>query len=160
MTVSGLLLWFVDLTLHYLPSQGLTSPPPSIFTKPSATLSMLVRHVYWVILTRRHPVDWTFWISDSPASRVLARVSPRFVCSDAPPRPTLDAPSDAPYVPVFRRRSVALLPGDVATPTGARRFGYRIRRKGISGVSSAGVVLSNATSRRTASVFDVFLNRR
>jgi cytochrome b subunit of formate dehydrogenase len=76
MTVTGLLLWFADLTLHYLPGWV-----PDVATAVHfyeailATLAILVWHFYWVIFDPEvYPMDWTWWDGNPPPARVMERL--------------------------------------------------------------------------------------
>ena len=76
MSVTGLILWFVNRTLQYLP--GWT---PDVATAIHfweailATLAILVWHFYWVIFDPEvYPMDWTWWTGYSPPSRVAERM--------------------------------------------------------------------------------------
>lgn len=77
MAVSGLALWFSNLTLQYLPGWV-----PDIATAVHlyeailASLAILVWHFYWVIFDPDvYPMDWTWWDGHPPATRVLERTA-------------------------------------------------------------------------------------
>lgn len=79
MTVTGILLWFVNITLQYLPSWVADVATAIHFYEAIlATLSILVWHFYWVIFDPDvYPVDKTFWNGHPPATRVLERAEER-----------------------------------------------------------------------------------
>jgi len=75
MTLSGLPLWFSDLSLRYLP-KVFTDVATAIhfYEAVLATLAILVWHLYWVIFDPEvYPMDWSWWDGKPPASRVLER---------------------------------------------------------------------------------------
>ena len=90
MTISGLLLWFVTMTMRFLPNWVPDVATAIHFYEAIlATASLLVWHFYWVVFDPDvYPVDWSFWTGNSPASRVLQR-------SEAPPSPEGTRPSAA-----------------------------------------------------------------
>jgi len=75
MSVTGFMLWFINVTLRYLPSWAADVATAIHFYEAIlATLSILVWHFYWVIFDPDvYPVDRTFWNGHPPASRVLER---------------------------------------------------------------------------------------
>lgn len=75
MTLSGLPLWFSDVSLRYLP-KAVTDVATAIhfYEAVLATLAILVWHLYWVIFDPEvYPMDWSWWDGKPPASRVLER---------------------------------------------------------------------------------------
>jgi hypothetical protein len=74
-SVTGLMLWFINGTLRYLPSWVADVATAIHFYEAIlATLSILVWHFYWMIFDPDvYPVDRTFWNGRPPASRVLER---------------------------------------------------------------------------------------
>lgn len=71
MTVTGLLLWFANLTLRYLPSWVADVATALHFYEAIlAALAILVWHFYWVIFDPDvYPMDWTWLTGKPPASR-------------------------------------------------------------------------------------------
>jgi cytochrome b subunit of formate dehydrogenase len=75
MTVSGLLLWFSDATLRYLP-KWVTDVATAVhfYEAVLATLAIVVWHLYWVIYDPEvYPMDWSWWNGRPPQSRVAER---------------------------------------------------------------------------------------
>lgn len=75
MTVTGLLLWFENVSLRLLPSWLLDVATAIHFYEAIlATLAILVWHLYWVIFDPEvYPMDLSWWHGRAPASRVLER---------------------------------------------------------------------------------------
>jgi cytochrome b subunit of formate dehydrogenase len=87
MAISGLALWFENLSLQYLP-KWVTDVATVIhfYEAVLATLSILVWHLYWVIFDPDvYPMDTSWWSGRSPAARVLER-------RPAPPGPREEWP--------------------------------------------------------------------
>ena len=75
MTSTGLLLWFENVTLSYLPKLA-TDIATSIhfYEAILATLSILIWHLYWVIFDPDvYPMDASWWHGRPPATRVAER---------------------------------------------------------------------------------------
>lgn len=75
MTLTGVLLWFENLTLRYLPSWAVDVATALHFWEAVlATLAILVWHFYWVIFDPDvYPMDWSWWNGQPPASRTHER---------------------------------------------------------------------------------------
>ena len=75
MVVTGFVLWFENMTLHYLPSWVPdTATAIHFYEAILATLSILVWHFYWVIFDPDvYPMDWTWWHGQAPPSRIAER---------------------------------------------------------------------------------------
>ena len=75
MVVTGFVLWFENMTLHYLPSWVPDTATAIYFYEAIlATLSILVWHFYWVIFDPDvYPMDWTWWHGQAPPSRIAER---------------------------------------------------------------------------------------
>jgi cytochrome b subunit of formate dehydrogenase len=75
MSVTGILLWFANTTLRYLPTWVLDlATAVHFYEAVLATLSILVWHFYWVIFDPEvYPMDWTWWTGRPPAARVHER---------------------------------------------------------------------------------------
>ena len=75
MTVTGLVLWFENVSLRLLPSWLLDVATAIHFYEAIlATLAIVVWHFYWVIFDPEvYPMDLSWWHGRSPASRVLER---------------------------------------------------------------------------------------
>ncbi len=82
MAVTGLLLWFENFTLRWLPTWVVdVSTAVHFYEAILATLAILVWHFYWVIFDPAvYPMDTSWWGGRPPASRELERRS-----STAPP---------------------------------------------------------------------------
>lgn len=78
MGVTGLLLWFENTALQYLPSWTEDVATALHFYEAIlATLAILVWHFYWVIFDPDvYPMDWTWWDGHPPATRVMERSAP------------------------------------------------------------------------------------
>jgi cytochrome b subunit of formate dehydrogenase len=78
MALTGLLLWFENATLRYLPTWVPDVATAIHFWEAVlATLAILVWHFYWVIFDPDvYPMDWTWWDGRPPARRVLERQAP------------------------------------------------------------------------------------
>jgi cytochrome b subunit of formate dehydrogenase len=88
MSTTGLVLWFHDVTLRWLPS-GITDVATALhfYEAVLASLAILVWHLYWVVFDPAvYPMDWTWWTGRSPARRTLERLA------DAPPDRGGDGP--------------------------------------------------------------------
>jgi cytochrome b subunit of formate dehydrogenase len=75
MTITGVLLWFENLSLTYLPKMA-TDVATTIhfYEAVLATLSIMVWHFYWVIFDPDvYPMDVAWWHGRSPAIRVRER---------------------------------------------------------------------------------------
>jgi len=75
MSVTGLLLWFENLSLTYLPKLATDIATAIHFYEAVlATLAILVWHLYWVIFDPHvYPMDTAWWHGRSPAARVAER---------------------------------------------------------------------------------------
>jgi cytochrome b subunit of formate dehydrogenase len=75
MTATGLLLWFENWSLEYLPKVATDIATLIHFYEAVlATLAILIWHFYWVIYDPYvYPMDTTWWTGRSPAARVLER---------------------------------------------------------------------------------------
>jgi hypothetical protein len=71
MSVTGVLLWFENTTLRYLPMwTAEVATAVHFWEAVLATGSILVWHFYWVIFDPDvYPMDWTWWNGQPPASR-------------------------------------------------------------------------------------------
>jgi len=75
MTVTGLILWFENLTLSFLP-KWVSDVATAIhfYEAVLATLAILVWHFYWVIFDPEvYPMDASWWHGRPPAARVQER---------------------------------------------------------------------------------------
>jgi cytochrome b subunit of formate dehydrogenase len=86
MSVTGLLLWFNNFVLRWLPSWVPdVATALHFYEAVLASLAILVWHLYWVVLDPAvYPMDWTWWTGRSPERRVLERL-PESPASDEPP---------------------------------------------------------------------------
>jgi cytochrome b subunit of formate dehydrogenase len=75
MSATGLLLWFENLSLSYLPKLATDIATAIHFYEAVlATLAILVWHLYWVIFDPHiYPMDTAWWHGRSPAARVSER---------------------------------------------------------------------------------------
>ncbi|HVO93626.1 MAG TPA: cytochrome b/b6 domain-containing protein [Terriglobales bacterium] len=75
MTVTGLLLWFENFTLSFLPKWVIDIATTIHFYEAVlASLAILVWHFYWVIFDPEiYPMDASWWHGRSPAARVHER---------------------------------------------------------------------------------------
>jgi cytochrome b subunit of formate dehydrogenase len=76
MAVTGLPLWFKDITLRYLP-KWLTDVATSLhfYEAVLATLAILVWHMYWVVFDPDvYPMDMSWWHGRAPAARNAERI--------------------------------------------------------------------------------------
>lgn len=75
MTVTGLLLWFENLTLAYFPKWLADAATAVHFYEAIlATLSILVWHFYWVVFDPDvYPMDASWWHGRPPAARAAER---------------------------------------------------------------------------------------
>jgi cytochrome b subunit of formate dehydrogenase len=75
MTVTGLLLWFENLTLRTLPAWvPEVATAIHFYEAVLATLAIVVWHLYFVIFDPAvYPMDWTWWTGRPPAHRVHER---------------------------------------------------------------------------------------
>lgn len=76
MTLTGVLLWFENLTLRYLPTwMADVASALHFWEAVLATLAILVWHLYWVIFDPDvYPMDWAWWNGQPPAARVHERI--------------------------------------------------------------------------------------
>lgn len=77
MTATGLLLWFENFTLSFLP-KWVSDIATAIhfYEAVLATLAILVWHFYWVIFDPEvYPMDASWWHGRSPAARVQERMA-------------------------------------------------------------------------------------
>jgi len=75
MAVTGLLLWFENAALRYLP-KWVTDVATALhfYEAVLATLAIVVWHLYWVIFDPAvYPMDTAWWTGRSPAARVAER---------------------------------------------------------------------------------------
>ncbi len=84
MAGTGLLLWFENATLRWLPGWVPEVATAIHFWEAVlATLAIVVWHLYWVIFDPVvYPMDWTWWTGRPPAARVHERLA-----EDAPLSP-------------------------------------------------------------------------
>jgi len=77
MTVTGLLLWFENVTLSFLPKWIIDIVTAIHFYEAVlATLAILVWHFYWVIFDPEvYPMDASWWHGRPPAARILERTA-------------------------------------------------------------------------------------
>jgi cytochrome b subunit of formate dehydrogenase len=75
MTATGLLLWFENWSLEYLPKAATDIATLIHFYEAVlATLAIIVWHLYWVIYDPLvYPMDLAWWHGRSPAARVVER---------------------------------------------------------------------------------------
>jgi cytochrome b subunit of formate dehydrogenase len=90
MTITGFLLWFVNIALRYLPSWTTDIATAIHFYEAIlATLSILVWHLYWVIFDPEvYPMDWSWWDGHPPPSRVHEHME---LGADQQPAPATDS---------------------------------------------------------------------
>ena len=76
MTLTGVLLWFENFSLSYLPKMATDIATTIHFYEAVlATLSIFVWHLYWVIYDPDvYPMDAAWWHGRSPAVRVIERM--------------------------------------------------------------------------------------
>ena len=76
MTLTGVLLWFENFSLTYLPKMATDIATTIHFYEAVlATLSIFVWHLYWVIYDPDvYPMDAAWWHGRSPAARVRERM--------------------------------------------------------------------------------------
>lgn len=76
MTLTGVLLWFENFSLTYLPKMATDIATTIHFYEAVlATLSIIVWHLYWVIYDPDvYPMDAAWWHGRSPAARVRERM--------------------------------------------------------------------------------------
>lgn len=76
MTVTGLLLWFENWSLQYLPKTATDIATTIHFYEAVlATLAILIWHFYWVIFDPDvYPMDAAWWHGRSPAARLKERM--------------------------------------------------------------------------------------
>lgn len=76
MTLTGVLLWFENLSLSYLPKMATDIATTIHFYEAVlATLSIFAWHFYWVIFDPDvYPMDAAWWHGRSPAVRVRERI--------------------------------------------------------------------------------------
>jgi cytochrome b subunit of formate dehydrogenase len=78
MTVTGVPLWFSDVSLRYLP-KWLTDVATAVhfYEAVLATLAIAVWHLYWTIFDPEvYPMDWSWWNGKEPANRTHEREDP------------------------------------------------------------------------------------
>jgi cytochrome b subunit of formate dehydrogenase len=87
MTVTGLMLWFENTALAYLPKWTTdVATAVHFYEAVLATLAIVVWHLYWVIFDPEvYPMDWSWWDGHPPASRAHERGEGR----EPDPPPTL-----------------------------------------------------------------------
>ncbi|HXG52645.1 MAG TPA: cytochrome b/b6 domain-containing protein [candidate division Zixibacteria bacterium] len=75
MTITGLLLWFENVTLRYLPKVAADiATAVHFYEAVLATLAIVVWHLYWVIFDPDvYPMDGAWWHGRSPAARLKER---------------------------------------------------------------------------------------
>jgi cytochrome b subunit of formate dehydrogenase len=75
MTATGVLLWFENWSLKYLPKTATDIATLIHFYEAVlATLAIIVWHLYWVIYDPHvYPMDTAWWHGRSPAARVVER---------------------------------------------------------------------------------------
>lgn len=88
MSVTGLLLWFENTTLRYLPVWTADVATALHFWEAVlATLAIVVWHFYWVIFDPDvYPMDWTWWNGQPPAARQHERAACDVDKDDPPAR--------------------------------------------------------------------------
>ena len=77
MTATGLLLWFENFALSFLP-KWITDVATAIhfYEAVLATLAILVWHFYWVIFDPEvYPMDASWWHGRPPAARARERIA-------------------------------------------------------------------------------------
>ena len=77
MTVTGVMLWFENLSLRYLP-KWVTDVATAIhfYEAVLATLAILVWHLYWVVFDPDvYPMDASWWHGRAPDARVRERTA-------------------------------------------------------------------------------------
>jgi cytochrome b subunit of formate dehydrogenase len=77
MTVTGLLLWFENFTLSFLPKWvSDVATAIHLYEAVLATLAILVWHFYWVIFDPEiYPMDASWWHGRPPAARAQERLT-------------------------------------------------------------------------------------
>jgi cytochrome b subunit of formate dehydrogenase len=75
MAVTGLLLWFENAALRWLPKWGLdVATALHFYEAVLASLAILVWHLYWVIFDPDvYPMDTAWWTGRSPEARIRER---------------------------------------------------------------------------------------
>jgi thiosulfate reductase cytochrome b subunit len=75
MSATGLLLWFENWSLAFLPKLATDIATTIHFYEAVlATLAILVWHLYWVVFDPEvYPIDMAWWHGRSPAARVAER---------------------------------------------------------------------------------------
>jgi len=93
MALTGLLLWFENLSLRYLPKLASDVATAIHFYEAIlATLAIVVWHFYWVIFDPDvYPMDRAWWHGRSPSTRAAERSG--LVESEFPPEQGGDAES-------------------------------------------------------------------
>jgi cytochrome b subunit of formate dehydrogenase len=76
MATTGLLLWFENFALRWLPKWASDAATAIHFYEAVlASLAILVWHFYWVIFDPAvYPMDWSWWHGRPPLTRELERV--------------------------------------------------------------------------------------
>jgi cytochrome b subunit of formate dehydrogenase len=89
MTVTGLLLWFENWSLQYLPKVATDIATTIHFYEAVlATLAIVVWHFYWVIFDPEvYPMDAAWWHGRSPAARIKERMAEEETASEEKPAP-------------------------------------------------------------------------
>jgi cytochrome b subunit of formate dehydrogenase len=75
MAVTGVVLWFENLSLRWLPKWALdVATAIHFYEAVLATLAIVVWHFYWVMFDPDvYPMDRTWWHGHPPAARILER---------------------------------------------------------------------------------------
>ena len=79
MTATGLVLWFENLALRWLPTWAIdASTAVHFYEAILASLAILVWHGYWVVFDPAvYPMDWSWWSGRSPVARERERTPVR-----------------------------------------------------------------------------------
>ncbi len=75
MAATGLLLWFENAALRYLPKWATdVATALHFYEAVLATLAIVVWHLYWVIFDPAvYPMDTAWWTGRSPTARAFER---------------------------------------------------------------------------------------
>jgi cytochrome b subunit of formate dehydrogenase len=75
MAATGLLLWFENAALRYLPKWATdVATALHFYEAVLATLAIVVWHLYWVIFDPAvYPMDTAWWTGRSPTARAIER---------------------------------------------------------------------------------------